>query len=188
MTMQMKLWAMTGRDQEDNGPVEFRGDRVSVSTMPDADVMLDEILDWLMEYADDANEETGEASVAMVRRAFEMIGKISFILAMPDEVRTVEHVRWAFAYVLAELDGKVRLVFANDHAKTRPEEAIAARILARLDPDKGVSVAVLSNMLKLSAEQIGGVLTKLEERGMAVQRIGPRTYRGKKVVSWFPTD
>jgi len=188
LTMQMKLWAMTGRDQEDNGPIEFRGDRVAVPTRPDADAMLDDILDWLMEYADDANEETGEASVAMVRRAFEMIGKISFILAMADEERTVEHVRWAFAYVLAELDGKVRLVFANDHAKTRPEEAIAARILARLDPDKGVSVAVLSNMLKLSAEQIGGVLTKLEERGMAVQRIGPRTYRGKKVVSWFPAD
>jgi hypothetical protein len=188
MTMAGKLWLMTGREDGDEGPVEFRGDRVQVPTNPDADKMLDLILDWLMEYADDANEETGEASVAMVRRAFEMIGKISFILAMPDCERTTEHVRWAFAYVLAELEGKVRLVFANDHAKTRPEEALAARILARLDPDKGVSVSVLANRLKLSADQIGGVLTKLEERGMAVQKISKRMYRGKKIVNWFPVE
>ena len=103
MMLGMRLWSLTGREQDQTGPVEYRHERESIKTDKKACKMLDDILHWLMDHADDANEETGEASVAMVRRAFEMVAKISFIMAIPDGKRTVEHVRWAFAYVRAAL-------------------------------------------------------------------------------------
>lgn len=188
MMMGMKLWAMTGREADDNGPVEYRGDRVAIRTDPAADKLLTDILDWLIGHAEDANEETGEASVAMVRRSFEMIAKISFIMGIADGGRTVDHVRWAFAYVRAEMAAKVRLVFANDHATSRPEDAIAARIMARLDPEKGISASVLANRMKVNRPTIDKVLAKMEAENLAAQKIGKRLYRGQKVVNWFPVQ
>ena len=96
--------------------------------------------------------------------------------------------RWAFAYVKAEVDGKIALVFANDNAKERPEEALAARILGMLDPDKGVSVKVLTHRLRIPATQIAEILGRLESSGMVAQKIGKRLYRGQKVVHWFPAE
>ena len=182
----MRLWGLTGREQDQNGPVEYRGERDVIKTDKAASKMLDDILHWLMDHADDANEETGEASVAMVRRAFEMVAKISFILAIPDGARTVDHVRWAFAYFRADLNAKVALVFANDHEKTRPEEAVAARIIARLDPEKGKTLSVLANALRLPREQIQGVLISLEAKGVVKKAPTLRRYRGEPVVAWVP--
>lgn len=188
MTMAMKLWAMTGREDGDKGPVEYRGDRVDVPTTKEASDLLDAVLHWVMDRAEDANEETGEASVAMYRRAFEMVAKISFILAIPHGERTADHVRWAFAYVRAEMDQKVALVFANDNHASRPEEALAARIMARLDPDKGVSVSVLTNNLKAKREDVLKALASMEASGMAFQKPSKRKYRGEAVVNWFPCE
>lgn len=189
LTMAMKLWAMTGKENDERGGlVEHRGDRISVPTTPEASALLDRVLTWILDRADDANEETGEASVAMYRRAFEQVAKISFILAIPHGERTEDHVRWAFAYVRAEMEAKVQLVFANDNAKDKPEEALAARILSRLDPDKGVSVSVLVNNLKAKRDDILKVLGKLEDQGLAVQRQSGRKYRGQPVVNWFPAQ
>lgn len=188
MTMQGRLFQLSGRDQNDFGPVDCTGaDLEPIQTDVAAAKMLDDVLLWLIEYGNDAAEETGEASVAMVRRSFEMTAKISFILGLADGIRTVDHVRWAFAYCKAELDAKVALVFANDHQKSRPEEALAARILGRLDPEKGKSVAVLANQVKVDKESVSAILTKLEAKGLADQKVGNRLYRGQKVVNWFAT-
>lgn len=188
MGMHMRLLTLSGREDGQAGTVEWRGDRVPVATDNAADKMLADVLQWFLDYADDAAEATGEASVAMIRRAFEMVAKISFILAIPDGKRTVDHVRWAFAYVRAEVDAKVGLVFANDNAKARPEEAIAARILSMLDAEQGASVRVLSNRLKLSKEQVQEVLLKMEQNGIVEQKIGKRTYKGQPVVKWHPVE
>ena len=75
--------------------------------------MLKQVSKWLHAYADEMGEHTGEASVAMIRRAYELIAKISFILAIPTGHRTPDHVRWAFAYVRAELDAKIKDALAQ---------------------------------------------------------------------------
>lgn len=186
MVMSMKLFALSGRDVDDIGPVDMTGtEREPIETDPAAAKLLDEILLWLIEYGHDAAEETGEASVAMVRRCYEQVAKVSFILGVGDGVRTVDHVRWAFAYCKAELDAKVALVFANDNAKSNPQEALAARIMGRLDHEKGKSVAVLANQLKVDRSSIEPILHNLKEKGLCDEKIGKRLYRGQKVASWF---
>jgi hypothetical protein len=164
--------------------IEFAGEREAVTTTPEADLMLDQVADWLLAYADEMGEHTGEASVAMIRRAYEMVAKVSFILAIPDGVRSAEHVRWSFAYVRAEVDAKIALVFANDNGKDRPEEAIAARIMNFIDPDKGATLGVLANRVRMKADALAPILAKMQRAGMIREQSGTRAYRGKKVAVW----
>lgn len=170
------------------GRVEYLGDRVAVQTDADASEMLKVVSKWLHGYADDMGEHTGEASVAMIRRAYELIAKISFVLAIPGGIRTVEHVRWAFAYVRAEVDAKVALVFANDNSKARPEESLAARLLNFMDPEKGVTISVLANRVKMKSGDIDATLRKMAGADLAVERASGRKYRGKPVMLWHPVD
>jgi len=179
-----KLGLIYGGSDMAGSRIEYAGSRRDVSTDPDAVAMLETISDWLIDYADHMGEKTGQASVAMIRRAYELIAKVSFVLAIPDGTRTVDHVRWAFAYVKDELDFKVQLVFANDNAKQRPEDAIAARLLNHIDADTGKTSAMLANFLHLSEAEVNTILRNLQERGEVVSRMG-RKYRGHQPKKWF---
>jgi hypothetical protein len=168
--------------------IEHDGDMTSVKTDPDAVAMLEQVSEWLLKYADEMGEHTGEASVAMIRRAYEMIAKISFILAIPEGRRSAEHVRWAFAYVRAEIDAKVALVFANDNARDRPEESIAARLLSFIDPEKGATLSVLANRIRQKPEAVAAILAKMQASKMVYEAHTGRKYRGKEVTVWRVFD
>lgn len=170
------------------GRVEFIESRELIQTTPEAEAMLVQVSHWLHAYADEMEQHTGEASVALIRRAYEMVAKVSFILAIPSGARGPGEVRWAFAYVRAELDAKIKLVFANDNAKARPEDAIAARVLNFLDPDKGATSAVLANRTRASVAQIDATLIKMESRGLVRRSTTERLYRGKKIARWLRSD
>jgi hypothetical protein len=165
--------------------VEYAGDREPVTTTDEASDMLRAVSRWLHAYAEDMGEHTGEASVAMIRRAYELIAKISFILAIPTQTRTPDHVRWAFAYVRAELDAKIKLVFANDNSKDRPEESMAARVVNYIDPEKGASAKVLANRMKVKPESLEPILSKMAARGMIEKRESKKAYKGQKTEVWF---
>lgn len=164
--------------QSANARVEYAGDREPVVTDPDAGAMLQDVSRWLHRYAEEMGEHTGEASVAMIRRSYELIAKISFILAIPTAQRTAEHVRWSFAYVRAELDAKIKLVFANDNSKERPEESIAARVVNYIDPDKGASTSVLANRMKIKPEVLTPILEKMELAGLIKSVAAKKAYKG----------
>jgi hypothetical protein len=166
------------------GRVEYAGPRKDVRTTEDAAEALAGIVDWLIDYADFMGEKTGEASIAMIRRAYELIAKVSFILAIPDGVRTLDHVRWALAYVKDELDFKVQLVFANDNKGDRPEDAIAARFLNYIDAENGLTTAMLANKLRIDAASVDTIGKQLAESGKVELREG-RKYRGKETLKWF---
>jgi len=165
--------------------IEYAGSRDAVETEQDAEKMLVQVSKWLHAYAEEMEQHTGEASVALIRRSYEMIAKVSFILALPTGTRTADHVRWAFAYVRAELDAKIKLVFANDNAKARPEDAMAARILNYIDPDKGTTTGVLANRMRLSQGKVEEVLTKMERQGQVERSDTGRLNGGKKVIRWL---
>lgn len=182
-----KLGLIYGGSDMAGSRIEYAGARRDVVTDTDAAAMLDVISDWLIDYADHMGEKTGQSSVAMIRRAYELIAKVSFVLAIPDGTRTVDHVRWAFAYVKDELDFKVQLVFANDNAKQRPEDAIAARLLNAIDADTGKTSAMLANLTRLSLPEVETIMRNLKESGDVVLREG-RKYRGKSSQKWFRTN
>ena len=176
-------------DQSETSPrVEYVGKRTIIKTTPEAESMMAQVSKWFHRYADDMGEATGEASVAMIRRAYEMVGKISFILAIPEGERTADHVRWAFAYVRKDIDGKIALVYANESQRHNPEASLAARITGFMDPDKGTTAAVLANRLKISVDDVQALLDKMQKAGLAKAETGKRKYRGKPVMLWKPVD
>ena len=175
-------------DGSDRGRIEYVGHRQVIKSTPEASAMMAQVSKWFHRYADDMGEATGEASVAMIRRAYEMVGKISFILAIPEGERTEEHVRWAFAYVRNDIDGKIALVYANESQRHNPEGSLAARITGFMDPDKGTTASVLANRMKISVDDVHAILEKMKKAGMAKVETGKRKYRGKPVMLWKPVD
>lgn len=164
--------------------IEYAGSRDVVETNEEAAKMLAQVARWLHSYADEMEQNTGEASVALIRRSYEMIAKVSFILAIPTGLRTADHVRWAFAYVRAELDAKIKLVFANDNAKDRPEDAMAARILNYIDPENGSSAKVLANRMKRRESEVEALLVKMERQGQVTRQASRRKVHGRHIDVW----
>lgn len=171
-------------DEAEGVRIENYGPRTKVVTTPEADQMLDDVQKWFHKYGEEHMENTGDSSLAMIRRSFEQVLKISFILGIPSRERTADHVRWAFAYVRQELDAKIGLVFANDSGKHRPEESMAARIVSYIDPDKGTSTSVIANRMKMQQEQIEPILERMRSAGMVMLESGKRKYKGKPVQVW----
>lgn len=182
MMMGGRLGIMYGN--ADNHRVEVTDAKMPVHTDPEADAALDTITEWFFDYADSVGESAGLPHVAMARRGIETVMKLSFILAIPDGTRTIEHVRWAFAYTKSEMDSKLALVYANDNEKTNPESALAARLMGFIDEKDGVSVAVMANRTRLDKAVIQTTLKHLEAEGKVKEVDTKRKHRGKPVIVW----
>ena len=182
--MQLYSAGSFSTDDTENDRIEFYGERVAVETTPEAKVMLNDALKWFLEYAEDRKHDVGEAAVAMARRSFELVSKISFILALAARQRTEEHVRWAYAYIRQELNAKIALVFANDNQKDKSIPVLAARIQGYIDPEKGTSASVIANRMKMTVADVENALEQMSTAGIVYSEIGKRKYKGKPVTVW----
>jgi hypothetical protein len=106
--------------------VENYRERSVVPSDAKAADMLDACLDWLEDKASDQRGEKGLEALWL--GAYELVSKVSLVLAVAEGVRTVEHVRWAFAAVKRDVETKIRLVVGNDDVKHAPVDAMRARI------------------------------------------------------------
>jgi len=84
------------------------------------------------------------------------------VLAIDDGFRSVEHVRWAYAFVKADIQAKVNLAAGNMAADDRRhDEALHRKILNILDHDgMGESIGVIANRCRPAKKE--DVLTSLE--------------------------
>lgn len=130
----------------ENRRVENYSDRVKVSTTAEAKKLLDSIADWAWLEAEKHKEHTGYE--ALPRRAREMVSKISLILACPDGLRNVDHVRWAFALVKRDVDAKAKLALSNEHFDSKPDIAIRMKIRNLLTDEQCETNGVLINKCK----------------------------------------
>lgn len=165
--------------------VEHVGDRVSITTTDDAKKALDKVLTWTMEYAEVQKEKTGLEAV--VRRGYEMCAKISLILAAPSQVRTLEHVRWAFAMMKRDVDEKLRLVMSND-TSYGTDKNLMAKITKYISSDHGETFGVIKNRLrKYKPEDIQKALEHMEKSGAAKKETTTHQTNGKQSDRWFFT-
>lgn len=133
-------------DTTENGRVEYLGDRAEIPTDAKADAMLEAARVWYDKQA--AIHRDGTGLEALYLRAYELLSKVSLILAIPERLRTAEHVRWAFALVRRDVEEKMRLVTANDRDKDAPVVAMRARIANTCSGGEGVTAGVLYNKLR----------------------------------------
>jgi len=148
--------------QTDSYRVEEAKQKVIVRTDDDAKAELEECADWFEDEADKHTERTGFEAV--VRRGYEMVDKISFILAMESRKRTLEHVKWAFEYVARDIEYKTLLAYSNVKEKSDPVESMAAKIMCSLDDD-GITAGRLINKYRAKKTVIEDAINFLEKKG-----------------------
>jgi len=158
------IW--TGGEYDGQAPfrVENYDEPSPIPSDTNAREMLDQVLDWMEEQAE-ARKETEMESLYL--GGYEIVSKVSLILAIPERLRTAEHVRWAFALVRRDIEEKIREVIGNDSVKHDPLEAMTARITNLACKDggekEGVIVARLQRLFK--KDDILSQLQRLSKTG-----------------------
>jgi len=152
-------------DHKKVGAVVEASSRKSIPTDPAASDLLDEVVQWFEDQAVDHKSRTGLESLYL--RAYELVAKVSFILAIPEGIRTVEHVRWAFALVKRDIDSKMHLVMSNTSEGGKSRMALNSAI-AHAIGDEGLTIGVLRNKLsrKWKREDIDAAVADLVGRGL----------------------
>lgn len=148
--------------------------RKVIPTDSAASDILDEVVCWFEDKAEEQKSMTGLESLYL--RAYELVAKVSFILAIPEGIRTVEHVRWAFALVRRDIDSKMHLVMSNNDDKSKSNMALQSAI-AHLIGDEGITIGVLRNRLsrKWKKDDVDKMVDNLVERGVLDRKEHPTT-------------
>ena len=144
--------------------------------------MLDAVLDWFEDQAIAQKEASGLESLFL--GAYELVSKVSLILALDGGVRSAEHVRWAFALIKRDVEEKMRLVIGNDRAKDQPDMALKARICNVISGDDGETISVICNRLRQPAKDIEAALVELVDAGQVEAIDTGRIYRGKAITKY----
>lgn len=166
--------------------VQWTGERVNVPTDAQASELLDKISDWADDRAIEEASKTGLHPLYL--RGAELVGKVSFILAAPHGCRTYEHVRWAFALVMHNLELKKNLVTANDRKLDAPAVALQAKITAILDSKEWTTEGVINNRCRgYSKEDVLAMLKKMIESKMIKGQKDKHPKNGKEIRKYMLT-
>lgn len=131
--------------QNGQGRIEWYSAKTVIPTTEAAADMLEGAADWFEEYAEEQKGKTGLE--AIVRRGYELMAKVSFILALPGGVREPEHVRWAYKLVRADISEKIRLANTNVLAMSKSgSDALTVlenKIMDACGKDEGEPISVI---------------------------------------------
>lgn len=164
--------------------VEYYGERTPIQTNKNAVEALRTCLDWFLDYSEDQKEASGLEAIP--RRGYELVSKVSLILAAPHGVRTIEHVRWAFALVKRDIDTKIRLVMSNDETHSAIKR-IMVDISKYVSTDHGETTGVVSNRLrhKYSKDDVAKALLLMEEKGILKKEQTTHPKNKRVIDRWY---
>ena len=156
--------------------VEHYGEKTKIDTTEDAKQALADVSDYFWQMAEDAKEQGLEA---IPRRGYELAAKVSFILSIPEGVRTIEHVRWAFALAKSDIARKMRLAFSNIEKDENPANSIASKIQSILsDSVQPMTHGVLVNRCRpAKKDAVEKVIAELVNKNLITEHI---TSKSKK--------
>ena len=184
MTMQQLVLGGSFDNTQTSVRVENYKERIRIPTAPDALLMLDNIIDLFDLMAYEHKTKTGLEALPL--RGYEQVSKISLILAIPEGLRTVEHVVWAYALVKRDIEAKMRLVTANDRQKDDPATAMRMTIAQMVDGPDGETLGVIVNRLgrKYKRPDIEACLNKMVEAKIVKQENGVHRFTKKVIVRY----
>lgn len=151
-----------GSFDRQNYRIEANGEYNIIKTDQDALQALENISEWFWHEAEKQTEKTGFEAV--VRRGFEMVEKVSFILSFGSESRTLENVEWAFEYIKRDIEYKTMLAYSNVKEKSDPVESMAAKIMCSITDD-GITVGRIVNKYRAKRDLVLRAIDFLEHKG-----------------------
>lgn len=171
-----------GNTELDADRIEHAGDKVSIPTTDDARALLDAAYEYFWELAETHKDGTGLEAIP--RRGYEVASKVSLILALPEGLRTAEHVVWAVELAKKDVAGK--LLLAHGNASEDEIDRMAAKIISILSKDEPTTEGVLKNRIRSYAKENGkAVLDKLVEAGHVVAVDTGKKRSGNPVMHYF---
>lgn len=161
--------------------VEQIGDKVEIPTRPDAEAMLDAVEGEFWEMAERVKERSNLTPIP--RRGYEQVAKISMVLAIPEGLRTTEHVRWAYKLVMRDVNEKMKLAQSNDVESK--QDALVGRILSMVTPDHGETLGRIRNKTRgYRKEDVDECVERLVEANYLIkEEIKPE--RGRPSVKFY---
>ena len=170
-------------DQNTNGHrVEFTGEKVTLPTTDDAKLLLDEVYERFYQLAETHKASTGLEAVA--RRGYELTSKISLICAMPSGLRTVDHIKYAYALAKRDVDQKIKLAYSTDNKKSA--DGLAAKVLSILDNEHGETLGVICNRLRGTPKpQVEALLEQMTTKKLIKAVEQTKKQNGQKYLRYF---
>lgn len=157
--------------------VARHGAPICLQTTDDAQEMLSKIQQEFWELAELHTETSG--MTAIPRRGYELVAKVSMLLAIASGLRTTEHVRWAYALVKRDIITKIQMVQSNGD---KPNDAMKARIEALLK-DGPMTVGRIHNRCqKWPQSDVTAVLDHMVQLGMLNKEDHPASRGGGRTT------
>lgn len=146
--------------------VERVGDKTDIQTTAEAVIALDEVSERFWQLADEHAEATGLQAIP--RRGYELVAKVSAVLAIPSGLRTLEHVQWAYKLVRRDIEGKMKLAYSN--SAVDKGDALMARILSLVTHEHGESLGVITNQCRAyKKDQVAQAVALLVAKGRLIE-------------------
>lgn len=158
------------------------GEATSIETEAAAEAMLDDVMAYFLDMA----EEHGATGMTPIpRRGYEQVAKVSMVLAIPSGLRTVEHVRWAFALIKNDVETKIKIVMSND--ESGKADALMNRVMSLVTAEHGETIGrIVNKCRKWSKEDVNTALDKLEKMGaIRCEEVKPTRKGGKKTKKYY---
>jgi hypothetical protein len=169
-----------GYSIEDGARVERIGDKAPIQTTDEAAQALDLVGELFWELAEKHKDETGLHPIP--RRGYELTAKVAAVLAMPSGLRTLEHVRWAYALVRKDIDSKMLVARSNSAEITT--DALTSKILTMVTTEHGEALGAIQRGCKAyKPEDVKIGLDKLVEAKVLTSR--ESTGRGRPTTRYF---
>lgn len=161
--------------------VEHKGEKTPIPTDAGGVAALEQVYEAFHALADEHKGATGLEAIP--RRGYEIAAKVSLVLAIPDGVRTAEHIRWGYALAMRDCLQKIQLAHSN--AEEEAVSGLAARVLSIISHDHGETLAVIANRLRgTPKEQVAALLAQMVDKGLVVKK-EEAWGKGKKVVARY---
>jgi hypothetical protein len=168
---------------ETGARVERYGDKSPIQTTQDAAEALDLVGELFWQMADKHKDETGLHPIP--RRGYELTAKVSAVLAMPSGLRTLEHVRWAYALVKRDIDGKMRVAYSN--CAPQAQDALSSKIMSMVTGEHGETLGAIQRGCRSYAPaDVEKALERMVDAGALVKR--ESTGRGRPTVRYYVCD
>lgn len=162
--------------------IEFIDSKTVVPTTDDGIALLEQVYEKFHAMADDQKGATGLEAIP--RRGYELAAKVSLILALPEGVRTAEHILWGYAIALKDVENKIRLAYSAD--KQEDASGLAARVLSLVSSEHGETLGVICNRLRGTPKaQVQKLLDQMVDKGMLRAVESKHPSNGKQILRYY---
>jgi len=161
--------------------IEFTGSKDVIPTTDDAQSLLNDVYESFHDLAEEHKDKTGLEAIP--RRGYEIASKISLILALPEGVRTPEHIRWAYKLAKYDAERKIKMAYSTDNIES--SDGMAARVLSVISNEHGETLGMICNKLRNTPkEQVLTLLNQMSEKGL-IKLEEYKNSRGRLVKKYY---